>query len=141
MLNIILKEHNVFSFPPLSPPHLSPFPLPTSLPFPLPTSLPSLSPPLSLPSPHLSPFPIPPSLPFFSLFQVLQSSELNLQLAGDEVTTLKEVIRPDTSSGQIPYGEFSTHAADVIASLYQSQPASDVSGLEGGTGSLHGYKV
>lgn len=132
MLNIILKEHNVIlpsspsPSPPLSlpSPHLAPFPLPTSLP----------------PPTHLSPFPLPPPLPFFSLFQVLQSSELNLQLAEDEVTTLKEVIQPDTSSGQIPYGEFSTHAADVIASLYQSQPASDVSGLEGGTGSLHGYK-
>lgn len=65
------------------------------------------------------------SLPPFH--QVLQSSEINLQLAKEEVATLQEVIQPDPSSGQIPYGEFATHAADVIASLYQNQPASDVS--------------
>lgn len=50
-----------------------------------------------------------------------------MQLAKEEVATLQEVIQPDPSSGQIPYGEFATHAADVIASLYQNQPASDVS--------------
>ena len=69
----------------------------------------------------------PPSFTFL-LHQVLQSSEINLQLANGEVATLQEVIQPDPSSGQIPYGEFATHAADVIASLYQNQPASDVSG-------------
>lgn len=51
-----------------------------------------------------------------------------MQLANGEVATLQEVIQPDPSSGQIPYGEFATHAADVISSLYQNQPASDVSG-------------
>lgn len=69
----------------------------------------------------------PPSFTFL-LHQVLQSSEVNLQLANGEVATLQEVIQPDPSSGQIPYGEFATHAADVISSLYQNQPASDVSG-------------
>ena len=69
---------------------------------------------------------LPPSFPS-PFHQVLQSSEINLQLAKEEVATLQEVIQPDPSSGQIPYGEFATHAADVIASLYQNQPASDVS--------------
>lgn len=62
------------------------------------------------------------------LLQVLQSAEVNLQLSGEEVTALQEVVRSD-QSGQIPYAEFATHAAEIIASLYQSQPASEVCGL------------
>lgn len=73
MLNIILKEHNVFSLLPLSPPHLSPFPLPTSLPSP--------SPPLSLPLPTSLPSPSP--LLFLSSlssrFSSPQSSTYNWQ--------------------------------------------------------------
>ena len=108
-------------------------PLLASLSFSLISSAPPLLPPILLFLSYGSLFLLflllscPPSFTFL-LHQVLQSSEINLQLANGEVATLQEVIQPDPSSGQIPYGEFATHAADVIASLYQNQPASDVSG-------------
>ena len=69
----------------------------------------------------------PPSLPpSSSLSQVLQSSELNLQLEPQEVASLHQVVTPDRS-GLISYAEFAAQAKDIIASLYQDRPPSAVS--------------
>lgn len=57
-------------------------------------------------------------------WEVVVSAEMNLQLTEEEVVALKELIQPDIS-GQIAYGEFATHAADIVSSLYQNQAASD----------------
>ena len=63
--------------------------------------------------------------------QVLQSAELNLQLSPEEVAAIAEVIKPDRSD-QIPYGDFASHAADILVSLYQDQPTSEVRTLQRG---------
>lgn len=67
--------------------------------------------------PYLSP-PLPH-------WQILQSAELNLQLTEAEVGALQEVIQPD-HSGLIAYEEFASQAADIIASLNQNLPESQV---------------
>ncbi len=58
-------------------------------------------------------------------WQILQSAELNLQLTVEEIVALQEVILPD-SSGQMPYAEFASQTADIIASLNQNLPESEV---------------
>ena len=55
---------------------------------------------------------------------MLQSSELNLQLSADEIGLLQGFLEPDRS-GQISYTDFARQAADILATLYQNQPASD----------------
>jgi Ca2+-binding EF-hand superfamily protein len=57
-------------------------------------------------------------------WEILQSTDLNLQLGSQEVTTLQEMVTPDRS-GLIPYAEFAAHATDIISSLYQDQPPSE----------------
>ena len=124
---------SAFSLMLLSPfyPSFSPPSQPLLLHLPFPLSLPLF---LSL-SPSLSPS-LPPSLPPSlslslslslspSLAKVIQSSELNLQFSAQELSSLQEVV-PADRSGLIPYAEFATHATDIIASLYQDQPPSDV---------------
>ncbi|XP_064393563.1 cingulin-like [Halichondria panicea] len=57
-------------------------------------------------------------------WEILQSPELNLQLGTEELSALNGLVQQD-QSGLIDYAQFSSQATELIASLYQQQPASE----------------
>ena len=56
--------------------------------------------------------------------QILQATELNLQLTPEDIIKLKDLVAKD-DLGKISYVEFANKAVELISSLYQDQPTSD----------------